>query len=242
MFFVLLLVLFQPAEADARGTYVRANDAYACIDAANKFEKKYQIQEHLLTTITNVETGRWNEARKHSLPWPWTVTTSSKGQYFETKVEAMREVERLQANGVKSIDVGCMQINLSYHGEAFENLEDAFDPEKNVEYGAKFLKRLYDTKGNNWFEASKFYHSSLPEKGEYYKKKILAMYERVKNSHNDLKADALTEKKPAEKKPQLVKAEVKKVEIIKKSLSQKAETAREWREAKLAEYRKTRLK
>lgn len=64
---------------------------------------------------------------------------SGKGRYFATKEEAVRAVKKLQAQGVKSIDVGCMQINLAYHGDAFDSIEDALDPETNVTYGAKFL-------------------------------------------------------------------------------------------------------
>jgi len=53
------------------------------------------------------------------LAWPWTINAQGKGQFFKTKAEAVKAIKNLQAQGVKSIDVGCMQINLSYHGKAF---------------------------------------------------------------------------------------------------------------------------
>lgn len=136
MFLLILLMLIQPVQAQAYSE-VR-DDALVCMDATQKFEKKYQIKEHLLTTISSVETGRWNAKTKQKVAWPWTVNAQGKGTYFETKAQAVREVKRLQKAGVKSIDVGCMQINLAYHPDAFKSVEEAFDPEKNVEYGQNF--------------------------------------------------------------------------------------------------------
>lgn len=49
-------MLIQPVQAQAYSE-VR-DDALVCMDATQKFEKKYQIKEHLLTTISSVETGR----------------------------------------------------------------------------------------------------------------------------------------------------------------------------------------
>ena len=147
MFFVILLMLLQPVRAEASQYF--ADDTYACLNATKKIEKEYQIKKHLLTTISSVETGRWNEKEQQSLAWPWTINAQGKGQFFKTKAEAVKAIKKLQAQGVKSIDVGCMQINLSYHGKAFKSIEDALDPQKNVTYAAKYLKSLYLKKGKD---------------------------------------------------------------------------------------------
>ncbi|HCF18886.1 MAG TPA: hypothetical protein DEV96_12760, partial [Rhodospirillum rubrum] len=55
-------------------------------------------------------------------------------------------------------DVGCMQVNLRYHGGAFDSLEEAIDPAANVAYAASFLRRLFDDT-NDWAEAVTAYHS-----------------------------------------------------------------------------------
>lgn len=65
MFLLILLMLIQPVQAQAYSE-VR-DDALVCMDATQKFEKKYQIKEHLLTTISSVETGRWNAKTKQKL-------------------------------------------------------------------------------------------------------------------------------------------------------------------------------
>ena len=108
-----------------------------------------------------------------------------KGQFFKTKAEAVKAIKKLQAQGVKSIDVGCMQINLSYHGKAFKSIEDALDPQKNVTYAAKYLKSLYLKKGKDWLKAAMAYHSTTPHKAQRYKKKIVSAYEVVRMASKD---------------------------------------------------------
>ena len=44
--------------------------------------------------------------------------------------------------GAKLVDLGCMQINHRYHGDKFSGVEAMFDPARNVDYAARFLKEL----------------------------------------------------------------------------------------------------
>ena len=134
---------------------------------------------HLLQTISSVETGRWDYNKEKYISWPWTINVNGVGRHFKTKNEAVAEVKRLQAKGIKSIDVGCMQISLKYHANAFASIEEAFDPEKNVEYSAKFLKKLY-TKRQDWQKAAMAYHSKIPSRGLNYKKKLVNRFEKIK--------------------------------------------------------------
>ncbi len=230
MFLLILLLLIQPVQARVRSDF---NDtALVCMNATQKFEKKYNIKEHLLTTITNVETGRWNEKHQQKLAWPWTINAQGKGYFFETKAEAVREVKRLQKAGVKSIDVGCMQINLAFHPEAFKNVEEALDPQKNVEYGAQFLTSLYKRKGNDWIKAATAYHSSLPRKAKVYKKKLANTYESLKQAMLDKPyLFGKSAQKPTKK---LVSDRL----YAKNKIEAKVENAANaWREARLKEYR-----
>ena len=48
---------------------------------------------------------------------------------------------------MRSIDIGCAQVNLMHHPDAFASLEQAFDPMANADYAARFLKQLHDTHG-----------------------------------------------------------------------------------------------
>jgi hypothetical protein len=93
---------------------------------------------------------------------------------YETKAEAIAAVKILQARGVQSIDVGCMQVNLMFHPTAFDSLDDAFDPVANANYAARFLTELYG-RTHSWMQATAFYHSATPELGAEYQRKVAAV-------------------------------------------------------------------
>jgi hypothetical protein len=84
-------------------------------------------------------------------------------------------VRRLQAEGVRSIDIGCMQVNLRHHPNAFASLEDAFDPTKNAAYAATFLVSLQEA-SKNWLQAAAHYHSHTPEFATAYQRRVMAAW------------------------------------------------------------------
>lgn len=147
-----------------------------CQIAVDKAEKNYQIKSNLLQTIASVESGRWNAQAGKRVAWPWTVHANGKGRYYKSKAEAVAAVKNLQQKGITNIDVGCMQINLKYHGKAFANLDEAFDPEKNVAYSAQFLRKLYKRNKQNWTKTAMHYHSRNLRRGTNYKNRLEKHY------------------------------------------------------------------
>ena len=143
-----------------------------CAVAADKAGAEYGVGYDLLQTIAVVESGRFDKLHNQFVSWPWTVNANGKGYYYTSKEEAVAAVKSFQRQGITSIDVGCMQINLKYHGEAFASIEDALNPETNVRYSAKFLRNLYNRNGYNWKKAAKRYHSGNSEQGEIYSKRL----------------------------------------------------------------------
>ena len=172
MIFLMLLMLFQPLPTEAQEQYT-PDEALLCLNATIAAEEEYEIQPNLLTTIANVESGQWNERLQQRLSWPWTVNVNGKGHYFKTKAEAVAAVKNWQKSGVTSMDVGCMQVNMRFHGKEFASIEDAFDPQKNVNYAARFLKKRYALR-KNWMQAATDYHSRKARKARAYKRKLLA--------------------------------------------------------------------
>lgn len=188
MFFLCLLLFIQPVQANQAEVVVNPpqtfDDNMLCFQATAEMEEKYGIEKHLLSTISSVEAGKWDSRREQFMAWPWTVNANGRGYYLPSKAEAIKKVRQLRAHGVQSIDVGCMQINLKYHKKAFSSLEDAFNPQKNVEYSAKFLKKLYEQRGNDWNKAAMAYHSKNPLKGKNYKLKLGYRYEQLRTAFN----------------------------------------------------------
>ena len=161
--------------------------AKQCTRYVAKHEREHGIPVHLLAAIASTESGRWHSGLKMPLPWPWTINAEGKGQYFSSKQEAVNEVRRLQARGVKSIDVGCMQVNLYHHADAFANLNEAFDPKTNVAYAAKFLKNNYNEIGS-WKKAAAAYHSRTPSLGNKYIGLVYNAWRRIINEVRSAKA------------------------------------------------------
>lgn len=157
-----------------------------CQLAINEVEDTHQIKQNLLTTISSVESGRYIKSIGKRQAWPWTIHAQGKGYYYQTKQEAITAVKNLQQQGINNIDVGCMQINLKYHGSAFNNLDEAFDPKKNVTYSAIFLQKL-NKKNNNWQKTAMQYHSKNHTRGLSYKNRLENHYAKfVRNDTSTL--------------------------------------------------------
>jgi hypothetical protein len=73
-----------------------------------------------------------------------------------------------------------MQINLRYHPNAFVTLEQAFEPQANVTYAARFLTQLFGQSGS-WTKAAALYHSATPELGADYQRRVLAVWPEEKH-------------------------------------------------------------
>lgn len=162
-------------------------DRALCAAAVAAEEARSGIPKRLLAAISLVESSRWDARSGTSVAWPWTVTAEGKGRFFPSKAAAIAAVRRLQAKGVTSIDVGCMQVNLHYHPTAFRSLDEAFDPERNVAYGARFLMELKRDHGS-WQRAVQHYHSSTADRRIPYQRKVYAAW-RLAAAQKDDTAD-----------------------------------------------------
>jgi hypothetical protein len=153
-----------------------------CRSAVRQAEAGMSLPPYLLGAIARVESGRADPATGRFHPWPWTINSEGRGHFFETKAEAVAFAKQLQARGLVSLDVGCLQVNLMHHPDAFQNLEEAFDPVSNARYAVKFLSQLRDKTGS-WETASAWYHSANPEEGLPYRGMVVtAMAEEGKES------------------------------------------------------------
>lgn len=135
------------------------------------YEDTFHMPSNLIKAVAVTESGKYVKAAGRPVAWPWTVNAQGKGYYFANKREAVRAVADFRSKGVKSIDVGCMQINLLYHPEAFRNLEQAFEPKYNVGYAAKFLRDKY-LQARNWQAAVGLYHNGDPLINKNYIKQV----------------------------------------------------------------------
>lgn len=135
-----------------------ASDSSPCLDATTAAEARYPVPKGVLAAIARIESGRAADSGGRAVPWPWTVNAAGVPLYLDTKADAVMTVRDLLIGGEINIDIGCMQVNLSWHGDSFRTLEDVFDPASNVDYAARHLIDLYNQEGD-WLNAIGRYHS-----------------------------------------------------------------------------------
>jgi hypothetical protein len=164
---ILLLMRLVPAWAEQM-----SGAGVLCQIATVDAENSTGVPNQLLGAISRVETGRYDPAAGGIRAWPWTINAQGIGHFYDTKAEAVAAARAFQAAGIRSIDVGCMQINLMFHPDGFGSLEEAFDPHANAAFAARFLTDLFHQTGS-WPHAAAAYHSQTPNLGVDYQKKVL---------------------------------------------------------------------
>jgi hypothetical protein len=146
-----------------------------CEQAGRAAEQQYRLPSGLLLAIGRIESGRWDSSLGRVAPWPWSVDDEGEGHQFDTGSEAISATRAAQAAGHRSIDVGCFQISLLHHPDAFPNLDQAFDPQANAQYAARFLASLR-LRLESWEDAVAAYHSATRELGLPYRQRVFAAW------------------------------------------------------------------
>jgi soluble lytic murein transglycosylase-like protein len=161
------MLLIAPADAAEP-----KRDALACRAAIAAAEPGSGIPPGLLLAIALIESGQPDPRTGRVEPWPWAYNTEGDGHAPPNRAAALAEVSALRQSGVQSIDIGCMQINLKYHPQAFASLEQGFEPAANIRYAIRFLRELYARTGN-WSDAIAQYHSGEPARGSAYQRRVM---------------------------------------------------------------------
>jgi Transglycosylase SLT domain len=170
----LLACLFALLPASIAAAATHLSPFGLCEQAAARAETAQGLPGGLLPALARVESGR-PDAAGVVRPWPWAIDVDGQGRFFATKADAVAAVRALQAGGVHSIDVGCLQVNLMHHPGAFPSLEAAFDPAANAFYAARFLAALHARDGD-WAHAIAAYHSETRRLGSAYRARVLAIW------------------------------------------------------------------
>ena len=145
----LLTALFMSSALAAGAASAEPN---ACEREMASAAQRHGVPLGMLYAVGLTETGRGNSLR------PYALNIEGRSVYEIGKQEALIRFQRARQEGAKLIDLGCMQINHHYHARNFTSVEEMLDPAKNVEYGARFLKELYQREGS-WTMAVARYHA-----------------------------------------------------------------------------------
>lgn len=170
-----LLVCVGVMLAPAWGACADVPVAQVCSAAGRAAELARALPMNLLLSIGLVESGRPDPLTGRVAPWPWTVNVDGSGRYFENEAQAEAFVRLAKSSGARDVDVGCFQVSLERHPDAFATLDDAFDPLENANYAAAFLDQLKGRTGA-WNTAIADYHSTTPDLGLPYQRRVLAAW------------------------------------------------------------------
>jgi hypothetical protein len=149
-----------------------------CGVLAHQAERAEGIPRGLVQALALAESGRWLASEGTTRPWPWTITSGNDSFYLSSKSAALRKIHELRAEGRSNIDVGCMQVNLGYHGHAFASVAEALEPASNVAYAARFLRQLRE-ETQSWERATARYHSRHPSRGRAYREKVFRWWNEL---------------------------------------------------------------
>lgn len=163
----LLLLLAAPALPAA----AQDDPWTACRRAIAAAEPGSGLPPGLLLAIALVEAGRSDPRTGRLEPWPWSWNVEGEPGFAATRQAAVAEVQALLAAGRRSIDIGCMQVNLRHHPDAFRGPEEGFDPAASVRFAIGFLKALRARTGD-WAGAIAAYHSGDDERGLAYHRRV----------------------------------------------------------------------
>jgi hypothetical protein len=153
------------AGSSSTSQIARGGEGGVCIREILAAQARHGIPDNMLLAIGLQEAGTRRNGQ--FTVWPYAVNAEGEGRLFDSRAAALDWITERQRAGVRSIDVGCMQINMRWHPDAFVNAAQGFDPTVNVDYAARFLKQLYGQTGN-WMQAAGSYHSQEPQFRDIY--------------------------------------------------------------------------
>jgi hypothetical protein len=154
----------------------QASPAALCEDAARYASQSTGVPLSVLRAVALAETGQTKFDKSNYSAWPWTVQSGNMGHWFDNENAAVQFVQTLMAEQRTNIDIGCFQLNMRWHGQAFQSLNDMFSPRNNALYAAQFLQKLYSQTGE-WRAAVGRYHSSDGDRAEAYVLRLKRLYE-----------------------------------------------------------------
>jgi len=168
-FFCAMVICSLGLASFAEGSDSRLCDESIEIVAASSF-----VPREVLYKIARLESGRHMEGRHVS--WPWSLNNGGKGYFLKDSATALSTLSSMRAKGKTNIDVGCMQLNIRWHADFFDSLQQMMNPLDNVRYAASYLEKLYKETGS-WEKTIKFYHSRNAKFNSVY----YAKYKKIKS-------------------------------------------------------------
>ncbi len=162
----------------ALGQAATADSSDLCQEAAVAAARESGVPAALVRAVMTAESGRSTGNDPVRRPWPWALNIEGQGYWPETRDQAIAMIDGFLAEGRTSIDIGCFQINLRWHGSAFTSADEMIDPARNAAYAVRFLLDLRNETGS-WRGAAGAYHSRNPARAESYVQRLKSVHAEI---------------------------------------------------------------
>eukprot|EP01037_Dinobryon_pediforme_P007304 gene7304-7375_t len=170
MFGLLMLVLvptfiFNPLPVQA------GEAAGRCEAEMTRAAQRNHVPVAVLYAVGLTETGRRGWLN------PYAMNIEGRPYFAKDLPDAVRAFTQAKQQGLRLIDIGCMQIDHHYHAQNFRSLDDMFDPQQNVAYAVQMLQQLKAQHGS-WTLAVARYHAG-PNKTEEQRRYVCSVLQNM---------------------------------------------------------------
>jgi Transglycosylase SLT domain. len=148
-----------------------------CLSVADRIERDNDhIPRGLLQAVVMTE----------SSGWPWALNIRGKDFYPDSLTDAVHLVQKHDSSPAPRVDVGCTQVHLRWHPDAFASIEEALQPLSNITYSMNMLSAFKERHGS-WMKAVGFWHGGKPDRRRWYRCKVAGNLFSIANADEGLK-------------------------------------------------------
>lgn len=139
----------------------------------------HAIPSELFYAVALAESGKHIESLRAMRPWPWTLNVQGVGRYYRSRQEAIDAVHQALANGRRSVDIGLMQVNWTYHATALRSIEAAIDPYHNLDVAAAILAECFRGRGDWWAAVGCYHAPGNAGRAARYRDRVKRIWSRI---------------------------------------------------------------
>ena len=138
------------------------------------------LDPYVLYAVALVESAK--VSKRVAKPWPWALNRQGHPFIPPSVAEAKAILGGSLAKGVRSIDVGLMQVNVRWQGHRVRQPEDLLDPETNLKVGADVLADAIGSAPGDLILGIGRYHAGFRDEARAYRygRRVLAVARQIR--------------------------------------------------------------
>ena len=125
------------------------------------------LNPYILYAVALVESAK--VSKRMARPWPWALNRQGRPFIPSSLSEAKVILGGSLAKGVRSVDVGLMQVKVRWQGHRVGQPEDLLDPETNLRVGADVLAEAVASAPGNLVLGIGRYHAGFRDADRAYR-------------------------------------------------------------------------